>query len=272
VFPEKVFYNLNMGKTGTQPLILTPLNGVPDIQPGNPLAAIILEAINNQNIGVEDNDILVLAQKVVSKTENRFFNYANLKISPQAAELASICGKDPQFVELVLSESVRVVRVAPGLLIVEHHSGFISANAGIDHSNIGKKDLPGEKWALLIPLDADRSAENLKSEFLKATGKSIGVLIIDSHGRPWRIGTVGVSIGFAGLPALVDMRGRKDLYGRVLESTVICAVDELAAAASLVMGQADEAIPVVHVSGFPYPLGNGNLRELLRPKEIDLFK
>ncbi len=272
MFLEKVFYNFNMENNGTRPLILTPIKGVPDIYPNNPLADIILDAIKEQKIEIEDNDIIVIAQKVVSKAENRLYNYGNLEVSEEAARLASICGKDPQFVELVLQESTRVVRVAPGLLIVEHNSGFISANAGIDHSNIGKKDQPGEKWALLIPVNADQSAEKLKEEFAMHTGKTIGVLIIDSHGRPWRIGTVGVSIGFAGLPALVDLRGKKDLYGRVLEATVICAVDELSAAASLVMGQADEAIPVVHVRGFPYPLENGHFSELLRPKDIDLFR
>ena len=272
VFLEKVFYNFIMEKNGNQTLILTPVKGVPDIYPDNPLANIILDAMAKQKIEIKDKDIIVIAQKVVSKAENRLFNYGKLKISLEAEKLAAICGKDPQFVELVLQESTRVVRVAPGLLIVEHNSGFISANAGIDHSNIGKKNQSGEKWALLIPVNSDQSAENLKNEFAKQTGKSIGVLIIDSHGRPWRIGTVGVSIGFAGLPALVDMRGKQDLYGRVLEATVICAVDELAAAASLVMGQADEAIPVVHVRGFPYPLENGHFQELLRPKDIDLFR
>jgi coenzyme F420-0:L-glutamate ligase/coenzyme F420-1:gamma-L-glutamate ligase len=261
-----------MGSIENPPLIITPLYGIPDIQPDNSLANVMLDTIAKQDIQLETNDILVIAQKVVSKAENRFFNYADLEVSPYARELANLCEKDPQFVELVLSESRSVIRVTKGLLIVEHNSGFISANAGIDRSNIGKRDAPNEKWALLIPENADASADKMRKQIFASTGKNIGILIIDSHGRPWRNGTVGISIGFAGLPALIDMRGKCDLYGRVLEATVICAVDELAAGASLVMGQADESIPVVHVRGFPYALEDGHFRDLLRTKDSDLFR
>lgn len=253
-------------------LIYTPLFGIPEIHPGDPLDEIILEASSRQGVVPEDGDIYILAQKVVSKAENRFFNYAKLEVSEQAAEIAKQCGKDPQFVELVLSEAKSVVRVAPGLLIVEHKSGFISANAGIDHSNVKKQTGEQGKWALLLPKNADESAEGYRSALQTKTGKNLGVLIIDSHGRPWRYGTVGITIGIAGVPALVDMRGKTDLYGRILEATVIAAADEVAAGASLVMGQTDEAIPIVHVRGFPYPLGEGKLRDMIRSKENDLFR
>jgi coenzyme F420-0:L-glutamate ligase/coenzyme F420-1:gamma-L-glutamate ligase len=261
-----------MAIKGNSTLTITPLYGIPDITPESCLDELILQALARQSMVLNEKDILVLAQKVISKAENCFINYAKLNPSAEALMLAEICGKDPQFVELILMQSKSVIRVAPGVLIVEHHSGFISANAGIDHSNIGKNELPGEKWALLIPEDADASAKRLRMQLKAATGKDVGVLIIDSHGRPWRYGTVGVSIGFAGLPSLVDLRGKTDLYGRVLEATVICAVDELAAAASLVMGQTDEALPVVHVRGFPYPFTDGNFSEIIRPKENDLFR
>jgi coenzyme F420-0:L-glutamate ligase / coenzyme F420-1:gamma-L-glutamate ligase len=254
------------------PLILTPLIGMPDVKPGSRVDELLEMALSRSNLELQDEDVLVLAQKIVSKAENRYFNYALLNPSTEALRLAEICGKDPQFVELVLLESKSVIRVAPGTIIVEHKSGFISANAGIDHSNIGKHTEAGEKWALLIPEDADASAAHIRSRIKQKTGKNIAVLIIDSHGRPWRLGTVGISIGFSGLSSLIDKRGMKDLYGRTLEATIICAVDGLAAAASLVMGEADEGVPAVHVSGFPFPMAEGHFSDLIRPKESDFFR
>lgn len=255
-----------------QPLTITPLQGIPDIKPGDDLALRLLEAIYQSGITIENGDILVVAQKIVSKAENRYFNYAELQPSHEALHLAELCDKDPQFIELVLMESKSVIRVAPGTLIVEHKTGFISANAGIDHSNIGRQSNQLEKWALLIPEDADASAKRIRKGIQSKTGKNVGVLIIDSHGRPWRFGTVGVSIGFSGVPALLDMRGQHDLYGRTLEATITSPADELAAAASLVMGEANEGVPSVHVRGFPYELSDSEFSELIRPKEKDLFR
>jgi coenzyme F420-0:L-glutamate ligase/coenzyme F420-1:gamma-L-glutamate ligase len=192
--------------------------------------------------------------------------------SAQALELARQSEKDPRLCELVLRESREILRVRPGTIIVEHRLGFICANAGIDHSNVAGEGDGEEEWVLLLPEDPDCSAERLRQELETASGKHLGVMIIDSHGRAWRLGTVGVAIGISGLPGVVDLRGRPDLFGYTLRITQVGAADELAAAASLVMGQAAEGTPVVHVRGFPYPLRQGSLKEILRPREQDLFR
>lgn len=254
------------------PLTLTPLPGIPLIQPGDNLATIFLAALENLKFKLEDGDILVLAQKIVSKAEGRLINLTDVTPSDEAYRLSEITEKDPRFIELVLKESKEVLRTRPGTIIVEHNRGFICANAGIDHSNV--KGLWGnaEDWVLLLPSDPDLSARNLLQALEMTTGAKLGVLIIDSHGRAWRMGTVGVAIGIAGLPGLVDLRGQPDLFGYRLRVTLVAAADELAAAASLVMGQADEMTPVVHVRGFPYPLRDAELSELIRPKDLDLFR
>jgi len=164
------------------------------------------------------------------------------------------------------------LRTRPGTIVVEHKSGFVCANAGIDHSNVLGSETDKDEWFLLLPVDSDASARKLREEFCRLTGCNIGVLIIDSHGRAWRLGTVGVAIGIAGLPGLVDLRGTHDLFGYTLKVTMVAAADELAAAASLVMGQAAEGTPVVHVRGFPYPLRDAVLDELIRPREMDMFR
>jgi coenzyme F420-0:L-glutamate ligase/coenzyme F420-1:gamma-L-glutamate ligase len=169
---------------------------------------------------------------------------------------------------LILRESREVLRVRPGSVVVEHKLGFVCANAGIDHSNVAGDD----NWALLLPMDPDASAARLREQLESASGARLGVLIIDSHGRAWRLGTVGAAIGLSGLPGVVDLRGNTDLSGYTLKITQVGAADELAAAASLVMGQAAEGTPVVHVRGFPYPLREGALGELLRPREEDMFR
>jgi coenzyme F420-0:L-glutamate ligase/coenzyme F420-1:gamma-L-glutamate ligase len=175
-------------------------------------------------------------------------------------------------VELVLRESNQVLRRRIGSIIVEHRLGFVCANAGIDHSNVAGEGTKVDEWVLLLPEDPDDSAEDLRRKIEAKSGVKVGVLIIDSHGRAWRQGVVGVAIGLAGLPGLVDMRGKSDLFGYSLRITTIGVADELAAAASLLMGQADEATPIVHVRGFPYELRDGHLKELLRPKDQDLFR
>ncbi len=185
--------------------------------------------------------------------------------------------KDARLVELILQESKEVLRTRLGTIIVEHKLGFVCANAGIDHSNVSALQGEGsgvkeEEWVLLLPEAPDRSAERIRQAIQSKTGKKFGVLIIDSHGRAWRNGTVGIAIGIAGLPGLQDLRGEPDLFGFTLRITQVGVADELAAAASLVMGQAAEGTPVVHVRGFPYPLREGSLQELLRPKEQDLFR
>jgi coenzyme F420-0:L-glutamate ligase/coenzyme F420-1:gamma-L-glutamate ligase len=254
------------------PLTLTPLQHIPLIRHGDDLADIVLNALPQNALVIEDNDILVFAQKIVSKAEGRAMNLATVSPSPRALKLAQETEKDPRLVELILCESNEVLRTRIGAIIVEHKLGFVCANAGIDHSNVAGAGNSSEEWVLLLPAQPDRSAEQLRTEIQSVTGKRVGILIIDSHGRAWRNGTVGVAIGIAGMPALEDLRGKADLFDFTLRITQVGAADELAAGASLVMGQAAEGTPVVHVRGFPYPLREASLKELVRPKDQDLFR
>jgi len=262
-------------------LTLTPLQSIPLIHQGDDLANILMEAMQAIDVQLQDGDILVLAQKIVSKAEGRTVNLTSVTPSPKALELAKSTEKDPRIVELILQESNEVLRTRPGAIIVEHKLGFVCANAGIDHSNVSPetskvlKDIESpnaEDWVLLLPECPDRSAEQIKQKLEATTNTRLGVLIIDSHGRAWREGTVGMTIGLSGLPGLADLRGQPDLFGFKLQITQVGVADELAAAASLMMGQAAEGTPAVHVRGFPYPLRDGKLGELLRPKEQDLFR
>ena len=260
-------------------LILTPLSGIPLVRHGDNLADLIVKALVANKIALDDNDILVLAQKIVSKSEGRTVNLAAVAPSQRAIDLARQTDKDARIVELILRESSEVLRTRPGTIIVEHKLGFVCANAGIDHSNVApplpEGEGPGvraEEWVLLLPAEPDRSAEMIRREIQSKTGKQIGILIIDSHGRAWRNGTVGVAIGIAGLPGLQDLRGQPDLFGFTLRITQVGVADELGAAASLVMGQAAEGTPAVHVHGFPYQLRESALKELIRPKDQDLFR
>jgi coenzyme F420-0:L-glutamate ligase/coenzyme F420-1:gamma-L-glutamate ligase len=253
-------------------LTLTPLSGIPLIQPGDDLAEFILLAMRRDNLQLQDGDILVLAQKIVSKSEGRWVNLATVQPSRLAVGLAERVEKDARLVELILQESHEVLRTRAGSIIVEHRLGFVCASAGIDHSNVAGEGDAAEEWVLLLPEDPDASAHILRQRLEVASGARLGVMIIDSHGRAWRLGVVGTAIGFSGLPGLVDLRGYPDLFGYTLRITQIGVADELAAAASLVMGQAAEGTPVVHVRGFPYPLREGSMKELLRPKDQDMFR
>lgn len=250
------------------PLTLTPLQDIPLIQEGDDLAKIVLQTLEKMQIELQNGDVLVFAQKIVSKAEGRTVNLADVTPSEEAEALGFETEKDPRLVELLLQESKQVLRKRPGLIIVEHNLGFICANAGIDHSNVTRSN----EWVLLLPENPDGSAKKLRQAFEKASGARLGVMIIDSHGRAWRMGTVGVAIGISGLPGLVDLRGEIDLFGYELKVTEVGAGDELAAAASLMMGQVAEGTPVVHVRGFPYPLREACLDELIRPEERDLFR
>ena len=266
-------------------LTLTPLKNIPLIRHGDNLADIILRAFPPSSVpglpSLEDGDILVIASKIVSKAEGRLVELTAVTPGERAMELARQSEKDPRVVELMLQESNEVLRVRVGTIIVEHKLGFVCANAGIDHSNVSPPQMStfgegsgvgSEDHVLLLPADPDASSRAIRDRIESATGKKIGVLIIDSHGRAWRIGTVGVTIGLSGLPAVVDERGWQDLFGRELRITIVGVADELAAAASLVMGQAAEGTPIVHVRGFPYPLREGSLKEILRPKDQDMFR
>lgn len=255
-----------------QPLVFSPIPAIPLIHPGDDLPAILIEKMAAAGMMLQDGDILVLAQKIVSKSENRLVNLNEVTPSPRAIELGGIAEKDPRLVELMLRESRSVLRVRPGTVIVEHKAGFVCANAGIDHSNVEGPYGKAEDWVLLLPENADESAARIRSSIESQTGAKLGVMIIDSHGRAWRVGTVGVSIGFSGMPGLVDLRGHQDMFGYTLRVTQVAAADELAGSASLVMGQADERVPAVHVRGFPFPLREGKFEELHRPLELDMFR
>lgn len=253
-------------------LSLIPLQGFPLIHPGDKLPEIIAAALENNGLALMNRDILVLAQKIVSKSEGRLVNLTSVEPSEEAQHYAAITEKNPRLIELILSESQEVLRAQKGIIIVQHRLGFISANAGIDHSNVDGPWGDPDDWVLLLPQNPDASAKAIRQMLEDRFGVKIGVLIIDSHGRAWRNGTVGVTIGLSGLPALVDLRGESDLFNYRLRVTQVAAADELAAGASLMMGQAHEGTPVVLVRGFPYPLRESHLGELIRPKERDLFR
>jgi coenzyme F420-0:L-glutamate ligase/coenzyme F420-1:gamma-L-glutamate ligase len=256
----------------TPQIILTALPGIPLVRPGDDLAALILEGLKRSDLSLQDGDLMVVAQKVVSKSEGRLINLAEIEPSQAAIRLARETNKDPRLVEVILKDTNQVLRKREGLIVVEHRLGFVCANAGVDHSNVeGKGDNRGE-WVSMLPEDPDASARKLRQRLQDETGANIGVLVIDSHGRAWRMGTVGVAIGVAGLPSLLDLRGRPDLFGYILQITQVGLADELAAAASILMGQANEGLPVVHIRGLPYDLGEGSLDEIIRPKELDMFR
>lgn len=253
-------------------LTLTQIPGIPLIRPGDSLSTLLIQALSDQSMDLQNGDIIVLAQKIVSKSENRLVNLTTIEPGDQARDLALVVEKDPRFIELVLRESRAVLRTRADTIIVEHNCGFICANAGIDHSNVQGLWGNPEDWVLLLPEQPDRSAQCIRQELEAWSGARIGVLIIDSHGRAWRNGAIGMTIGLSGMPGLVDLRGVTDLFGYNLRVTQVAAADELAAAASLMMGQAAEATPVVHVRGFPYPLREGSLQELIRSAEMDMFR
>lgn len=251
-------------------LTLTALPGIPEIARGSNLGEILHSAVARAGTVLERGDVLILAQKIVSKAEGRFVRLAEVKPSDRACELARVVAKDPRLVELMLQESRQVLRAKAGILIVEHRLGFVMASAGIDQSNV-----PGaekDEIALLLPVDPDASARRIRDDVRNAGGIDVGVLINDSFGRAWRNGVTGVAIGMAGIPALVDQRGQPDREGRALRVTQVAAADELAAAASLVMGQSDEGYPAILARGFPYRLREGGVAELIRPRAEDLFR
>jgi coenzyme F420-0:L-glutamate ligase/coenzyme F420-1:gamma-L-glutamate ligase len=253
-------------------LILTALPNIPLIQRGDDLAAIVLRGLRDAGLALEDGDVLVLAQKIVSKAEGRMVRLRDVTPSPRALELARQSGKDPRFCEVVLWDTRAVVRVRDGLIIVETKHGWICANAGIDRSNVAPPTGDKGEWVLRLPEDADRSARELRERLRAAASRDVGVIVNDTHGRAWRNGAVGVAIGVAGLPAVEDLRGRPDLFGYHLQVTTIGLADQIASAASLLQGQADEGRPIIHVRGVPMTRGDGSARDIVRAKEHDLFR
>lgn len=252
-------------------LQLVALPGIPNVKPGDDLATIILDGLARADLTLSGGDILIVSSKIVSKAENRYVDLRTVTPSERANQLAEESHKDSRVVELVIQESVEISRVAFHVLIVKHRLGFTSANAGIDASNTGSLS---NDIVLLLPIDPDYSAENLANELEKRTGVRPAIVISDTHGRPFRLGNLNVAIGVAGLPVLFDQRGENDLYGRELQATVTAFADEIAAAAGLVSGQADEGQPVVLMRGLELPQGEafGKARDMIRPSEQDLYR
>ena len=244
---------------------------IPEIKPQDDIASIIAGAISLAQIEINDGDIFVIAQKIVSKSEDRFINLNSIKPSKNTKQLAELVEKDPRLVEVILSESVEVVRYSPGVLIVEHRLGHIMANAGVDASNIGNSSDVVER-VLLLPNNPNATCAHLRNYFEDKFNRRIGVIISDSVGRAWRNGSVGLALGAAGVPALWDRMGDKDLYGRPLYVTEIAFADQVASAAALVIGEGNEGLPVVKVSGLEWNPVKSNADILLRPKEKDLFR
>jgi coenzyme F420-0:L-glutamate ligase/coenzyme F420-1:gamma-L-glutamate ligase len=251
-------------------LRLVALPDFPQVSRGDDLAAMTAEALARGGLTLHSDDVLVFAQKVISKAEGRRIDLASVVPGPQALELAETVQKDPRLVELVLRESRRVVRFDKDVLIVEHRLGFVMANAGIDQSNVA--DPADGEFALLLPEDPDASAARLRGRLSMLTGCEPGVVVSDSFGRPWRVGTVGVAIGCAGIPATLDLRGQRDMFGRSLRVTVVGHADEIASAASVLMGQASEARPVILVRGLGPRSFHQPATALIRPPQKDLFR
>ena len=249
-------------------LRITALAGIPLVQPGDNVADLIAAGLAASGLALRRGDVMVIAQKIVSKAEGRLVDLRTITPSPRAQALAVEVDKDARLVELILRESTEVVRHRKDVLVVAHRSGTILANAGIDASNVPD----GDDHVLLLPEDCNRSCREIRARLAARTGVEAGVLIIDSLGRAWRNGTIGTALGAAGLPALLDLRGRPDLFGRELRSTQVGLADEIAAAASLLMGQADEGTPVVLIRGLDLPRVDGSAADLLRARELDLFR
>lgn len=251
-------------------LTLTAVPGLPLVQPGDDLASIIAESIRRCGIVPVDGDVIAVAQKIVSKAEGRYVRLADVKPSSLATQIASDTAKDPRIVEVILSESAHVIRHRPGLLITEHRLGFVMANAGVDQSNL--EPAGDDERVLMLPIDPDASCARLKAALDDIFDCDLAVVINDSFGRPWRNGVVGVALGAAGLPSLIDRVGAPDLFGRPMRVTQVALADELAAAASMLMGQTDEGRPVVHVRGLEWTAPVCNARALIRDRAQDLFR
>jgi len=240
-----------------------PITGIGEVRPGDDLAALLLAALNHNDIVPRADDILVVTQKIVSKAQGRFVSLADVVPGDEARRLAELTRKEPRLVELVLREADGVVRAAPHVLITRHRLGHVMANSGIDRSNIGNGE---DDRALLLPVDPDGTAAQLCAQL------GLAVVISDSFGRPWRMGVVAVAIGAAGLPALIDRRGEIDRDGRVLEVTQVALADMIATAANLATGEGAEGIPAALVRGYRFPEGNRPAKDLVRPAAEDLFR
>ena len=254
--------------TAAPRLEIVGLDGVPDVSAGDDLCRIVLDACAASGLALKSGDILVIAQKIVSKAEGRRIDLDTVSPSPPAQRLAGETGKDARVIELILSESERVMRARPGLIVVRHRLGYVLANAGIDASNVEEG---GENRVLLLPRDPDGSAAAIRAEIGRRSGIAPGVIIADSLGRAWRLGTVATALGAAGVTALADLRGRPDMFGRPLTVSEIGLADQIASAAALAMGEADERRPIVLVRGLAATSDEARAADLIRPRESDLF-
>jgi len=246
------------------------IEGIGEIRHGSNLVAEIAKGLESIQFAPQAGDVLVIAQKVVSKAEGRFVDLRSVTPSTRAHELARITGKDARFVEAVLAEADEVVRAAPNVLIVRHRLGFVAANAGIDRSNV--EEVNGRELALLLPINPDASAAHLREQISARFAGPVGVIISDSFGRPWRYGVVNVALGVSGLPAIIDRRGETDRNGRTLEMTEVAHADAIAAGAALAMGEAAEGTPVVLVRGLQWTAPHSDGQRLIRAKREDLFR
>lgn len=249
-------------------LSIVALGGVPEVKAGDNLVELTLAALRDNSIELRDDDVLVLAQKIVSKAEGRLVRLSTVEVTAAAAALAQVTGKDPRLMELMLRESREVLRAKADVIVVEHRLGFVMANAGIDQSNVPG----GDEAALLLPESPQRTCEEVRAGIARTIRVDCGVVINDSFGRAWRNGVTGVALGVAGIPALANLCGQTDRFGRPLRITQVAVADEVAAAASLMMGQAGEGCPIVHLRGVPYGRSSGNVGALLRDKAEDMFR
>jgi coenzyme F420-0:L-glutamate ligase / coenzyme F420-1:gamma-L-glutamate ligase len=250
-------------------LTLTALRDIPEVLPGSDLAALLAQALTRAGLRLLASDVLVIAQKVVSKAEGRYVRLADIVPGARARELATVTGKDARLIELILAEATEVLRAQRGLLIVRHRLGLVMANAGIDRSNVAAG---ADERVLLLPQDPEASAAALRAALAERAGTACGLIISDSFGRPWRRGVVNVAIAAAGVTALLDRRGEADRTGRPLEVTEVALADALAAAAGLVLGEAAEGTPAVLVRGFACQAAANPASSLIRPPAEDLFR
>jgi coenzyme F420-0:L-glutamate ligase/coenzyme F420-1:gamma-L-glutamate ligase len=244
---------------------LIPIKGIPIVRRGDDVGELILEAAEKQHLKIEDGDVLAVAQTVISKAEGEVVDLRTIRPSQRAIEIGRRIDKDPRVVEVILQQSAEIVRLAHVIISRTRH-GFVCANAGVDRSNVD------EEHVTLLPRDPDASAARIRERIRKKLGVDIAVIVTDTQGRPFRCGCTGLAIGVSGMKPLLDMRGRRDLYGKELKVTVTCPADSLAAAAVMLMGESNEGIPAVLIKGAGYERGNGSIRELIRAPELDLFR
>jgi len=247
------------------PVSIQGIEGIPEIRAGDDLGRIIAEAARAQGVTLQNDDVLVVTQKAVSKSEGRFVNLDDVEPSALAIEIATPWEKDPRHVEVVLRESKRIVKMDRGVIIVETRHGLVCANAGVDASNV-----PGGQL-MLLPIDPDASARLIRESLRRQTGADVAVIVSDTFGRPWRAGYTEVAIGVAGMLPIIDYVGRIDTHGRELKATWICVADELASSAELVTGKVNR-VPVALIRGYPVPRGEGSAKEIVRAAELDLFR